>query len=71
MILLHADLKDPTNMNDLPGALGLGSNIAPLTDLRLIPSLNLPKPIPLLPKRRLRLGVLDDLLSPNRARDEE
>eukprot|EP00969_Alexandrium_andersonii_P091373 4033210-Alexandrium_andersonii.AAC.1 len=58
-------------MNDLSCALCLSTNIAPLTDPRLAPGLDLPEPIPLLPECCLRIGVLDDLLSPDRSGNEE
>eukprot|EP00969_Alexandrium_andersonii_P019318 843618-Alexandrium_andersonii.AAC.1 len=56
VVLLHADLEDPTDMNDLTGALCLSADIAPLADLRFAPGPDLSEPIPLLPERSLRLG---------------
>eukprot|EP00969_Alexandrium_andersonii_P217397 9602966-Alexandrium_andersonii.AAC.1 len=56
MILLHANLKDPTDVGALSRTLCLSPDIAPLADLGFVPSLDLPKQVPLLPKRSLRLG---------------
>eukprot|EP00969_Alexandrium_andersonii_P146870 6495116-Alexandrium_andersonii.AAC.1 len=71
VVLLHAGLEDPTDMDDLTDAPCFGSNIAPLADLGLVPGLDLPETIPLLPERSLRLGILGDLLPPDRSGNEE
>eukprot|EP00969_Alexandrium_andersonii_P141406 6253175-Alexandrium_andersonii.AAC.1 len=67
MVLLHANLEDSALVDKLSRALCLSPDVAPLSDIGLDPSLDLPEPAPLFPERRLSIRILGDLLSPNRA----